>query len=84
MKFTSTEVRRDSAAVYNQVMKDGMVNITHRDRPEMLLMTHDKLAELTCNAMAFADSMNKSVEKQIELNRFISSGVMARDSADEV
>jgi len=46
MKFTSTEVRRDSAAVYNQVMKDGLVHITHRDRPEMVLMTYDKLKEL--------------------------------------
>ena len=46
MKFTSTELRRDSAAVYNAVMTSGMVHITHRDRPEMVLLTYDKLKEM--------------------------------------
>ena len=37
--LTSTELRTKSNSAYNAVMKDGAVNITHRDRPPMVLIS---------------------------------------------
>ena len=40
-EFTSTQLRIKSTDVYNDVHTSGIVRITHRDRPLMVLMTMD-------------------------------------------
>ena len=47
---TSTELRRDSAAVYNQVHSDGAVALKHRDRPRMILITEEALSKALINS----------------------------------
>lgn len=43
---TTTELRRDTAGVYNQVQTTGWVRIVHRDRPDMVLVTQEELDAL--------------------------------------
>jgi prevent-host-death family protein len=45
--FTSTELRRESSAVYNEVQEKGSVSIVHRDRPMMVLITVKALDKIT-------------------------------------
>lgn len=45
-EYTIDELRRKSALVLNDVMMDGGVKITHRDRPEMSLVLSDHLKHL--------------------------------------
>ena len=44
--FTPSEFRADSGKVYNAVQELGIVEIDHRDRPRMLLMTEIELARI--------------------------------------
>ena len=37
--YTTTDLKRSSNQVYNQVLVDGGVIIEHRDRPDMVLIT---------------------------------------------
>lgn len=43
--FTTTELRTESAKVYNSVNVSGQAFIIHRDRPDMILMTHKHFEE---------------------------------------
>ena len=47
MEYTSTELRQESAKVYNEVQKSGPVKIVHRSRPDMILMTEEEHKRLT-------------------------------------
>ena len=46
---TSTELRRDSVGAYNKVQKFGKVEIKHRDRPPMVLITVEELNKIREN-----------------------------------
>lgn len=43
---TTTDLKRSSNKIYNQVMIDGAVFIEHRDRPDMVLITLQELENL--------------------------------------
>lgn len=45
-EFSSTDLRTSSNSVYNEVMLKGEAKITHRDRPNMVLIDEDKLERL--------------------------------------
>jgi len=45
-QVTVSEFRLDTGAVYNSVQMNGRVVITHRDRPDMLLITQEHMSEI--------------------------------------
>lgn len=44
--YTSTELQRGSGKVLNEAFNTGMVEIHHRDRGKLLVMTEARLLEL--------------------------------------
>ena len=44
------EFRLNTPATYNRVMMTGPVEIVHRDRPNMVLMTVEQLEEIKAKA----------------------------------
>jgi len=44
--FTTTELRTDSVAVYNEVHLNDWAKITHRDRPDMVLIKADLVDDM--------------------------------------
>ena len=40
---TSTQLRKSTAEVFNSLFKNGQIIITHRDRPDMILITKECL-----------------------------------------
>jgi hypothetical protein len=53
--FSSTDLRRDSAATYSEVEVNDIAIISHRDRPEMVLIRKDTLD------LALTDDIKRSV-----------------------
>ena len=49
-KFKTAQLRSETSSIFNEVMVNGPVLITHRDRPEMVLMLKDKFRELSVKA----------------------------------
>ena len=43
MEFTATQLRQDSAKVFNEVQSNGHAKIVSRSRPDMVLLTQNKL-----------------------------------------
>ena len=41
-EFTPTELKSGSSKVFNSVQRNGVVSITSKSRPEMLIMTFGK------------------------------------------
>jgi len=43
---TSTQLRKSTATVFNSLFKNGRIVITHRDRPDMILITQEHMSEI--------------------------------------
>ncbi len=46
IEFTSSQFQQKPGALYNDVAAAGIVKIVHRSRPEMVVITSEKLAEI--------------------------------------
>jgi hypothetical protein len=57
--FSSTELRRDSAATYSEVEVNDIAIITHRDRPDMVLIRKDELKYSLSNVKAAMELFDK-------------------------
>lgn len=57
--FSSTDLRRDSAATYSEVEVNDIAVIKHRDRPDMVLIRKDVFESVLTDgglrAVLFAD-----------------------------
>ena len=57
IEFTSSQFAQKPGALYNDVAAAGVVKIKHRSRPEMVVLTTDKLLEIlgdSIKAQAYA------------------------------
>lgn len=44
--YTASELQTKSGEIYNRVIIDGAVIVRHRSKPDMILMTVNRLAEI--------------------------------------
>ena len=63
LKFTPTELKKNSSEIFNQVQKDPMVLISSKTRPDMVLMTLENYESEMATLTSKVNQLTAAVKK---------------------